>query len=390
MSSETACLAHPVSRFGRAGRLLRVAEALTGRERARAAVMFAVILGLHVLGFAVFVLFVLPSHFKGLGIGVAATAYTLGLRHAFDADHIAAIDNTTRKLINEGRRPLSLGFWFSLGHSSVVVAIGVGIVVAEKSVYGQVSSGHSHLQQVGGVFGTAVSAGFLYLIGLLNVVILAGIVRVFRSMRKGRFDEAELERQLQNRGLMCRFFGRWMRTITREWQMYPVGVVFGLGFDTAAEIALLATTALLATQSLPFYAILCLPILFTAGMSLMDTIDGMFMNVAYSWVIFNPVRKVYYNLAITGLSVAVCFFIGTIELLGLLPTEVGGLTGGFWSFMKSFDINRAGFVIVGMFVMCWALALLFWRFGRVEERWSAGLAPSGEPPMPFEPKGAEQ
>ena len=152
-------------------------------------------------------------------------------------------------------------------------------------------------------------------------MILAGIVRVFRSMRRGVYDEAELERQLQNRGLMYRFFGRWMKSITREWQMYPVGVVFGMGFDTATEVALLATTALLATQHLPFYAILCLPILFTAGMSLMDTLDGIFMNFAYSWAFFNPVRKVYYNLAITGLSVAICFFIGTIEVLGLLPTR---------------------------------------------------------------------
>ena len=370
------------------GYVLGVAQALTARERAQAALMLAAIVGLHVVGFAVFILFVVPSHFKGLGVGVAATAYTLGLRHAFDADHISAIDNTTRKLMNEGRRPLSIGFWFSLGHSTVVVAIGVGIVVAEKAVYGAVSTTHSHLEQFGGVFGTIVSASFLYLIALLNTVILIGIIRVFRSMRRGEFDEAELERQLQNRGLMYRFFGRWMRMITREWQMYPVGLVFGLGFDTATEVALLATTAVIATENLPFYAILCLPILFTAGMTLMDTLDGVFMNFAYSWAFFNPVRKVYYNLAITGLSISICFFIATIELLGLLPTEIGGLTGGFWSFMEQFDINRAGFVIVGMFIACWALALLFWRLGRVEERWTAGLAP-GDGPGTLNPGGAE-
>ena len=181
-------------------------------------------------------------------------------------------------------------------------------------------------------------------------MILAGILRVFRSMRNGDYDEAELERQLQNRGLMYRFFGRWMTTITHEWQMYLVGVVFGMGFDTATEVALLATTALLATQHLPFYTVLCLPILFTAGMSLMDTLDGVFMNFAYSWAFFNPVRKVYYNLAITGLSVAICFFIGTIEVLGLLPTEIDGLHGGFWDWTVAFDINKAGFVIVGMFI----------------------------------------
>jgi nickel/cobalt transporter (NiCoT) family protein len=359
---------------GIAGHVRDVVGALTAAERRRAGFMLATIALLHITGFAVFILFVVPSHYKGLGIGVAGLAYSLGLRHAFDADHISAIDNTTRKLMSEGKRPLSIGFWFSLGHSTIVVAIGVGIVVAEKAVYGAVADDHSQLHQFGGVFGTSVSASFLYLIGVLNLVILAGIVRVFRSMRRGEYDEAELERQLQNRGLMYRFFGRWMRSITREWQMYPVGVVFGLGFDTATEVGLLATTALLATQHLPFYAILCLPVLFTAGMCLMDTLDGIFMNFAYSWAFFNPVRKVYYNLAITGLSVAICFFIGTIEVLGLIPAEIGGLHGAFWHAMAGFDINKAGFVIVGMFLVTWIAALAFWRFGHVEERWSATLA----------------
>jgi high-affinity nickel-transport protein len=337
--------------------------------------MFVTITALHVIGFGVFLLFVLPSHYRGLGIGVAGLAYTLGLRHAFDADHISAIDNTTRKLMHEGKRPLSIGYWFSLGHSTIVIAIGVGIVIAEKAVYGAVSNNNSSLERFGGVFGTVVSASFLYLIAVLNIVILAGILRVFRSMRKGNYDEAELERQLQNRGLMYRFFGRWMRSITKEWQMYPVGVVFGMGFDTATEVALLATTALLASQNLPFYSILCLPILFTAGMSLMDTIDGIFMNFAYSWAFFNPVRKVYYNLAITGLSVSICFFIGTIEVLGILPAEIGGLHGGFWNFMANFDINKAGFVIVGMFILTWGAALAFWKFGHVEEKWTSRLQP---------------
>ena len=283
--------------------------------------MFASIVLLHVIGFGVFFIFVVPGHYKGLGIGVSVLAYTLGLRHAFDADHISAIDNTTRKLMNEGKKPLSVGYFFSLGHSTIVIAIGAGIVIAEKAVYGAVSNNGSGLEQFGGIFGTVVSAGFLYLIAFLNIVILAGIIAVFRKMRHGDYDEAELEKQLENRGFMFRIFGPWMKTITKEWQMYPVGVVFGMGFDTATEVALLATTALLATQALPWYSIMCLPILFTAGMSLMDTFDGVFMNVAYGWAFFNPVRKVYYNLAITGLSVFICFFIGTIEVLGLLPME---------------------------------------------------------------------
>ena len=361
------------SRFGALGYVVGVAKALSHAERRRAGVMFAVIAALHIIGFGVFIAFVVPSHYKGLGIGVAALAYTLGLRHAFDADHISAIDNTTRKLMSEGKRPLSIGFWFSLGHSTIVVVIGVGIVLAEKTVYGAVSHHRSSLEQFGGVFGTIVSATFLYLIALLNVVILAGIIRVFRAMRHGDYDETELERQLNNRGLMCRFFGKWMKTIDREWKIYPVGIVFGMGFDTATEVALLATTALVASQHLPFYAILCLPILFTAGMTLMDTVDGIFMNFAYSWAFFNPVRKVYYNLAITGLSVAICFFIATIEILGLLPMELGGLRGGFWNYMASFDINTAGFVIVGMFVACWTGALAYWKLANVEEKWNRQL-----------------
>jgi high-affinity nickel-transport protein len=340
--------------------------------------MFSSILLLHVLGFGIFIAFVVPEHYKGLGIGVSALAYTLGLRHAFDADHISAIDNTTRKLMNErrevegSRRPLSVGYFFSLGHSTIVVAIGFGIVIAEKVVYNAVSHNSSGLEQFGGVFGTIVSATFLYLIALLNIVILAGIVKVFRAMHKGTYDEAELERQLNNRGLMYRFFGKWMRAITKEWQMYPVGLVFGMGFDTATEVALLATTALLASQNVPWYSIMCLPILFTAGMALMDTVDGCFMNFAYGWAFFNPVRKVYYNLAITGLSVAICFLIGTIEVLGLLPMELH-LRGQFWSDMAGFNINIAGFVIVGMFVVTWIGALGIWRYGHIEEKWTAKL-----------------
>ncbi|MDJ0312449.1 HoxN/HupN/NixA family nickel/cobalt transporter [Arthrobacter sp. H35-D1] len=351
-------------------------------ERRRTTFMFATIALLHVAGFAVFILFVVPGHYKGLGIGIAVLAYSLGLRHAFDADHISAIDNTIRKLMNDGRHPLSVGFWFSLGHSTIVVGIGVGIVVAEKAVYGAVSNNNSALEQFGGILGTIASASFLFLIALLNLVILVGIIKVFRAMRHGSCNETELERQLQNRGFMNRFFGHWMNTIDKEWKMYPLGVVFGLGFDTATEVTLLSTTALLASQSLPFYAILCLPILFTAGMTLLDTLDGIFMNFAYSWAFFNPVRKVYYNLAITGLSVAICFFIGGIEVLGLAGKEWGALHGSFWDFMATFDLNKAGFVIVGIFVLCWAAALAFWKVGRVEEKWSARLKVQPAPAAP--------
>jgi high-affinity nickel-transport protein len=356
---------------------------MTPTERYRVIAMYSAILALHAIGFFIFIVFVVPAHYKGLGIGLSITAYTLGLRHAFDADHISAIDNTTRKVMSDRHgtgkpRPFSFGFYFSLGHSTIVVVIGVGIIVAEKTVFGAVSNSGSGLQQFGGLFGTIVSASFLFLIGLLNMVILAGIIRVFRSMRRGDYDEAELERQLENRGFFYRFFGRWMRAINKDWQMYPVGVVFGMGFDTATEVALLATVALEASQHVPWYAILCLPILFTAGMCLMDTTDGLFMNLAYGWAFFNPVRKVYYNLAITTLSIAICFFIGAIETLGLFPQEIHSLsqTHGFWGYVYNFNINTVGFVIVGMFVVTWAAAMLIWRYGHIEEKWSARLATS--------------
>src|ERR1700722_5138924 len=360
--------------------------ALSPVERRRVIAMYGSIFALHAIGFFIFIAFVVPAHYKGLGIGVSVLAYTLGLRHAFDADHISAIDNTTRKVMHDRQgtgqpRPFSFGFYFALGHSTIVVAVGVGIIIAEKTVFTAVSDNGSGLQQFGGVFGTAVSASFLFLIGAMNLVILAGIARVFRSMRRGEYDEAELERQLANRGFFFRFFGGWMKAIDKEWKIYPVGVVFGLGFDTATEVLLLGTTAFMASQHLPWYAIMCLPILFTAGMTLMDTTDGIFMNLAYGWAFFNPVRKVYYNLAITGLSVGICFLIGGIEVLSLIPQEVNGLSHdhGFCGFMYNFNINTAGFAIVGLFILTWAGAMLVWRYGRIEEKWSAKLGGRPEP-----------
>jgi len=382
---------------------------MTPVERRRVIGMYGSVLLLHALGFFIFIAFVVPAHYKGLAFGVAGLAYSLGLRHAFDADHISAIDNTTRKAMNQRNefvnretpnerqdtlppRPFAYGYFFSLGHSTIVVAIGVGIIIAEKTVFAAVSNNGSGLEQFGGLFGTIVSAAFLFLIGALNLVILAGIIKVFQSMRRGLYDEAALERQLENRGFFYRFFGRWMNAIDKEWQMYPVGVVFGMGFDTATEVALLATTALLASRgSIPWYAIICLPLLFTAGMALMDTSDGMFMNLAYGWAFFNPVRKVYYNLAITGLSVAICFFIGGIEVLSLLPTEIHGIsqTSGFWGFMYNFNINTAGFVIVGMFIVTWAAAMLIWRYGHIEEKWTARLHSGQNTGTPLSPPWAE-
>jgi nickel/cobalt transporter (NiCoT) family protein len=362
-------------------RLESLKRAFNAREWRTISWMLITIVALHVIGFGILFGLVLPGHYSHFGVGLGILAYTLGLRHAFDADHISAIDNTTRKLLNERHgvegtsRPLKLGYYFSLGHSTIVVVIGLGMVFAERAVFHAVSNSHSGLEQFGGVFGTSISATFLFLIALMNLVILAGIIRVFRSMRNGTYDEAELEAHLQNRGLMYRYFGKWMRSIDKEWKLYPVGVVFGMGFDTATEVILLATTAVLAAEHLPWYSIMCLPILFTAGMVLMDTIDCMFMNVAYGWAFFNPVRKIFYNLAITGLSIAICFFIGAVEVLGLLPQELHW-KGAFWRWTSGFNINTAGMIIVGMFIVTWLGAVAIWRYGHIEEKWGATIRPT--------------
>jgi high-affinity nickel-transport protein len=358
-------------------RLREVLASLDGRQWRTLIMMAIVVIGLHVLGFMTLIALVAPNHFH-LGaagtftVGIGVTAYTLGLRHAFDADHISAIDNTTRKLMAEGKRPLSVGFWFSLGHSTIVFALAFLISVGVRSLDGPVKSDSSQLHQVTNYIGTGVSGGFLYIIAALNVVILVSIIRVFREMKSGRYDEQALEEQLNSRGFMNRFFGRFTKTITKPHQMYPIGVLFGLGFDTATEVALLVIAGSAGAAGLPWYAILCLPILFAAGMSLMDTIDGSFMNFAYGWAFSKPVRKVFYNITITGLSVAVALVVGTIEIGGLIASELN-LSGSFWNWFENIDINFLGFVIVGMFVGTWVIALSVWRFGHIEERWSAHL-----------------
>src|SRR3954454_22468836 len=293
-----------------ASRWSRIRGALTPAEWRRAAALAAAVIGLHVVGFVLLLAVVVPHDFSlgaqgAFGVGLGITAYTLGLRHAFDADHIGAIDNTTRKLMAEGQRPLSVGFFFSLGHSTVVFALAFLFSIGVRTLAGPVEHGGAALHSVTGLVGTSVSGAFLYLIAIVNLVILASIVRVFRRMRHGDYDEQEVETQLESCGLMNRFFGRFTRAVREAWHMYPLGILFGLGFDTATEVALLFLAAGAASSGLPFYAILCLPVLFAAVMSLLDTIDGSFMNFAYGWAFSRPVRKVFYNLAVTGLSVAV-------------------------------------------------------------------------------------
>ena len=351
----------------------RLRRALSPAEWSRLGLMLAVILGLHLVGWMTLVFIVDPARLslgsKAFGIGVGLTAYTLGLRHAFDADHIAAIDNTTRKLMNDGQRPLAVGFFFSLGHSTVVFALAVLLATGVKAIIGPVEDDSSRLHHYTGLIGTSISGAFLYLIAILNIVVLVSILRVFARMRRGDYDEAELEQQLENRGLLNRFLGRFTKSITKSWHMYPVGLLFGLGFDTATEIALLVLAGTSAAAGLPWFAILCLPVLFTAGMCLLDTIDGSFMNFAYGWAFSNPVRKIYYNITITGLSVAVALLIGSIELLGLFAGQLQW-RGPFWDWLGGLDLNAVGFVVVGIFVATWAIALLVWRYGRIEEKWT--------------------
>ena len=367
--------------IGAPSRWQRIRAGLSPAEWRRAGGMAAVIVGLHVIGFGLLFAVVVPGHFElggsagVLGVGIGITAYTLGLRHAFDADHIGAIDNTTRKLMTDGQRPLAVGFFFSLGHSSIVFALAALFAIGIKGLTGAVDDGSSTLHQVSGLIGPSVSGTFLMVIGILNLMVLISIVGIFRRMRHGHYAEAELERELDNRGFMNRFYKRATNAITKSWQMYPLGVLFGLGFDTATEIALLATAGTAALGGLPWYAILCLPILFAAGMSLLDSIDGAFMNFAYGWAFSKPVRKVFYNITITALSVIVALVIGTIELLSVLADRLS-LTGQPWDFVAGIDLNYVGYAIVGAFALTWAIALAVWHWGRIEEKWSANLADS--------------
>jgi nickel/cobalt transporter (NiCoT) family protein len=338
--------------------------------------MATFVLLLHLVGWGTLIALVAPQEYQVagqfFGIGLGVTAYTLGLRHAFDADHIAAIDNTTRKLMTEGQRPMSMGFWFSLGHSSVVFIMVALLAIGIRALAGAIQDDQSTLQQITGVWGTSVSGVFLIVIGLINLAALVGIIQVFRRMRSGQYEEGELEAQLDKRGFLNRILGRVTRAVTKPWHMYPVGLLFGLGFDTVTEVGLLVIAGGAAASGLPWWAILTLPVLFAAGMSLLDSIDGSFMNFAYGWAFAKPVRKIYYNITVTALSVAVALVIGVIELLSIL-TEKLEITWGPVASIASLDLEYVGYWIVGLFVVTWVVALLIWRLGRIEERWSANL-----------------
>src|SRR5438445_4939458 len=338
-------------------------------ERRRLGGLFSAVLALHVLGWGLLIAYGI-GHPALLGLG--GLAYTFGLRHAFDADHISAIDNSTRKLLQEGKRPVSAGFFFSLGHSTVVFLIAVLLGFAVKTVVQSVVSGSGELKDVGGLLGTTVSGAFLIVIGLLNLLILLDILRVYRRMRRGEYDSGSLQHELVAGGLMTRIFGRLFRVVSNSWHLYPIGFLFGLGFDTASEVALLAISAGAAANGVPFLAVISLPLIFAAGMSLMDTIDGAFMSKAYSWAFSNPIRKVFYNLTVTALSVFVALFIGVVELSQLL-IQVLKLQGGLFSFIGGMNFGFMGFVIVGAFVVTWVVAFAIYRTQHIEERWGSLL-----------------
>jgi high-affinity nickel-transport protein len=340
-------------------------------ETARLGGFFGFVALLHILGWGFFLYY--AHDFGRVYAGAGALAYSFGLRHAFDADHISAIDDTTRFLMQKGKRPLGVGFFFSLGHSTIVFLLSLAIAFAAQAVQRHIHT----FQAVGGVIGATVSGTFLWIVGILNLIVLVGIVKIWRQMKTGAFQKDELEELLLQRGFMNRLLGsRFRRFISESWQMYPVGVLFGLGFDTASEVGLLAITAAAATQTtragapihIPFLGIIALPILFAAGMSLMDTADGAFMSKAYGWAFSSPLRKVYYNMTTTALSVFVALGIGTIEYVQVVSKELHVHSGPL-NWINGINFETLGYVIVGTFVVAWVGSVVLFKVRRVEERW---------------------
>ncbi len=334
--------------------------------------MLAVVAALHVLGFGALIAMAPREYHVGaqvFSIGLGLTAYMFGLRHAFDADHIAAIDNVTRKLSADGARPRSVGFWFALGHSAMVVVLAL-VVVGATSAAGALLDDGSPARRALGIAGTLASGGFLLAIALVNAVALVALWRVLTAMRAGNSDRAALAAGADTRGLLGRILHPVISRIRRPHQMAMVGALFGLGFDTATEVALLALAGTGAAAGMPWYAVLILPVLFAAGMTLMDTVDGVFMAAAYDWALTNPMRKVFYNLTITGLSVAVAGAIGAIELVSVARDL--GWTNPVSDAVSGMSLEGAGFIMVGLFAATWAVALVFWRMQRRRRRATAG------------------
>ncbi len=341
------------------------------RDFAEIGALLGVIALMHVVGFAVLVFAIAPHHYRAgtqiFGVGLGLTAYLFGLRHAFDADHIAAIDNTTRKLMADGKRPKAVGFWFAMGHSTLVLVMAVLIMIGARAA-GALSDDKSSTRHVLGFAGTLASGLFLYLIAIMNVIAMIGIYRAFTKLRHGSYSDTEIEAALNDRGFFARLLRPIMNRITRPVQLYPVGALFGLGFDTATEVALLALAGTGAAAGLPWYAVLVVPLLFAAGMTLMDTFDGLLMTAAYDWAFLQPVRKIYYNLAVTGLSIAVALLIGSIELISILHDDLDWVDP-ITSWISGIDLNNAGLAIVALFAVTWIGAVAYWKLANVEARY---------------------
>jgi high-affinity nickel-transport protein len=302
---------------------------------------------------------------RPLLLGTALIAFTFGLRHAVDADHISAIDNVTRKLMQEGKRPVAVGFFFSLGHSTVVFALSLAIAFAATFV----KTALPGLQQVGGTIGTLVSALFLFAIAALNALVFLEVYAAFRRVKRGeRYCEQTVEGCLAGRGLLGRVFTPLLRLVGKSTHMYPLGLLFGLGFDTATEVGLLGIAAVQGSAGLPIYDILIFPLLFTAGMSLLDTADGILMLGAYGWAYVKPVRKLYYNMNVTLVSVLVALLVGSVEALGIIAEKLN-LQGGFWDRLGSVSDNFGilGFAIVALFLLCWAASTWVYKWRRYDD-----------------------
>jgi nickel/cobalt transporter (NiCoT) family protein len=343
----------PISR-GRLG--------FTSQERVQLGGLYGVVVLLHVIGWGLYLHF--AAHHPAL-IGFGLVAYMFGLRHAFDADHIAAIDDTVRIMLQKGKRPLGVGFFFSLGHSTIVFGLAIAIAFAATTVTRDLPQ----FQKVGGAFGACVSGVFLWIIGILNLLVLLDILKVWQKAKTGTHNHQHLEELLAQRGLLNRLFrGSLQKLMNHSWQMYPLGLLFGLGFDTASEVGLLVMTGGASAGNLPIPAVLSLPILFAAGMTLMDTTDGVLMTKAYNWALLNPLRKIFYNVTTTGLAVSVAFVIGSIELLQVLITTLH-LHGGLYDPIALLDFGKLGYVVVGLFLLAWGFSVAVWKFGRIEERY---------------------
>ncbi|REE81219.1 high-affinity nickel-transport protein [Paenibacillus taihuensis] len=291
-------------------------------------------------------------------------AYSLGMRHAFDADHIAAIDNTVRKLVQQKHSPLGVGFYFSLGHSSVVFLMVLGVAFSVKWIQREMPS----LQETGKLIGTSVSGIFLILIGILNLIILVNLFQLFRKMKSGHYKNDQLEQLLEARGLFSRIFRPLQRFISRSWHVYPLGFLFGLGFDTASEVGLLALSAGAAKSSVSMLGILSLPLLFAAGMSLLDTADGMFMTKAYRWAFHTPLRKLFYNVTVTSVSVVSALLIGMVELLQIMEERLEW-SSPFFRWIASIDLGDLGYVLVALFIAAWLISVMVWKSLKVEQRY---------------------